>query len=327
MEEAGGPGPNYFSKDNVNLDNDGTTLVLQLSKNAAGQWTCAELYSVEHTSYGEHKYYISGRPDLNHPYLVFGTFLFRYYDNNPSNDNVREIDIEFSKFGDNAATNNGGFAMHKNDGGTPYWEHKFNANLDNTGDLTTTYYNWTNNSVDFRAHKGIDGDLISGATYTPDSNSSSYFPYETDYLNMHINYWLFGGYTNSDLVSTAPVIKITNVLYPPVHYDANYNFDKDKTIKLREAICNSTINSGRNIAFEISQSIELGPGFEVKAGGTLSINASNNPQMVKRNHNPIGNNTIEPIVPEPPQENAVLYQNYPNPSTLKKSINIRLSVK
>jgi len=122
-------------------------------------------------------------------------------------------------------------------------------------------------------------------------------------------------------VSTAPVIKITNVLYPPpVHYDANYNFTADKTIKLREAICNSTINSGRNIAFEISQSIELGPGFEVKAGGTLSVNTSSSPQMVKRNHNPIGNNTIEPIVPEPPQENAVLSQNYPNPFSSSTTI-------
>ncbi len=177
-----GPGPNYFSTGNVYFDTDGTTLVLQLSKNSQGYWTCAELYSVEHTSYGEHKYYISGRPDLNHPYMVFGTFLYQDIYGDPNNYNVREIDIEFSKFGDVSSSNNGGFAMHRNESG-PFWEHKFIANLDNTDDQTTTYYNWTNNSVDFRAHKGIDGDLISGATYTPDSNSSSYFPYETDYLN------------------------------------------------------------------------------------------------------------------------------------------------
>jgi Beta-glucanase/Beta-glucan synthetase len=333
----GGQFGNFWSENNAYLDTDDNTLVLQLSKNSQGLWTCAEVKAVEHTSYGEHKYYISGRPDLNHPYVVFGTFLYKEIQNDPNNYNVREIDIEFAKFGNDTSTNNGGFAMHRDGGGTPYWENKFIANLDNTNDLTTTYYNWTDNSVAFRVHKGIDGEIITNgaATYTPDANSISYYPKENDYLKMHINYWIFGGYDENGLFcnypsnATPPVIKISNVIYPPVHYDANYNFNADKTIKLREIICNATINSGRNITFEVSQSAELGAGFEVQAGGTLNININTNsgPQQVKRYHNTEGNNTDKPAVAELKPEKAMLYQNYPNPFSAVTTIPVYIPEK
>lgn len=309
--EPAGPGGNYWSPNNVWVDGNGN-LHLTISY-TNGQWRCAEIYAVEHTSYGEHKYYITGRPDIQDKNVVLGMFSYKYFDD----ENVREMDIEFTKWGNSQSTTNTNFAIHKDDSGNPIYEKHFASNLNSVGSVTA-YYNWTQDDVFFRVNKGFDGELIEPDSYKNQTlaplntypYNPVYVPQETDYLKMHINYWLFQG--RAPLSQPAEMI-INNVLYPPVHYDANYNFNTDKTIKLREAICNSTINSGRNIAFEISQSIELGPGFEVKAGGTLSINASSSPQMVKRNYDQLGNNTKEAIVVEPMQENAVLYQNYPNP--------------
>jgi len=98
-----GPGPNYWSdsEQSVWVDENGW-LHLKIRKEN-GIWTCAEVYTKEPTCYGLHHFYTIGRLDNMDPNVVFAPFLYK--------DDLTEIDIEFSRWGEANSPSNAQYVV------------------------------------------------------------------------------------------------------------------------------------------------------------------------------------------------------------------------
>ena len=91
---AVGPGPNLFDKANVSVDTQGN-LRLRIAKNAAGQWTCAEVIGPTSHGYGTYTFDIASSVNAFDPNVVLGLFTW----SDRAQQAHREIDIEFAKWG------------------------------------------------------------------------------------------------------------------------------------------------------------------------------------------------------------------------------------
>ena len=93
-----GPGPNYFSENNVWVDTTTDpahpTLHLKIAKSGS-QWTCAELVLQNTLGYGTYSFDVASPLDNLDPNLVLGLFTW----NDAADYNHRELDIEFAKWG------------------------------------------------------------------------------------------------------------------------------------------------------------------------------------------------------------------------------------
>jgi len=91
-----GPGPNYFSSttDNVWVDSTGR-LHLKITKKS-NKWYSAEVYLNASLGYGTYRFYLDSAVDGLDPNVVLGLFT---WSNDPAY-NDRELDIEFSRWGD-----------------------------------------------------------------------------------------------------------------------------------------------------------------------------------------------------------------------------------
>lgn len=99
-----GPGPNFFSQDNVSVDAQGR-LHLKITK-SAGKWQCSEIVSQETLGYGTYRFYVDSTLDKLDPSVVLGLFTW----NDDPAYNHRELDIEFARWG-SAANKNGWYTV------------------------------------------------------------------------------------------------------------------------------------------------------------------------------------------------------------------------
>jgi hypothetical protein len=102
-----GPGGNYFSDspDNVWVDAQGRLHLKITFSN--GHWNCAEVFARDSLGYGTYRWYIDVPVDNFDPNVVFGLFTW-------SDDPVyahRELDIEFSKWGQAGNPNNAQYVV------------------------------------------------------------------------------------------------------------------------------------------------------------------------------------------------------------------------
>jgi hypothetical protein len=67
-----GPGPNRFDRSNVSVDASGH-LHLRITKNAVGQWTCAEIIAPQSYGYGTYTFGLGSRVDALDPRVVLAT--------------------------------------------------------------------------------------------------------------------------------------------------------------------------------------------------------------------------------------------------------------
>src|SRR5262249_50044225 len=96
-----GPGPNFFSENNVWTDTQNPPqLHLKISK-SGGKWLCAELVLQETLGYGTYTWDVASPLNSLDPSVVLGLFTW----NDLPDYNHRELDIEFAKWG-RAANNN-----------------------------------------------------------------------------------------------------------------------------------------------------------------------------------------------------------------------------
>lgn len=95
-ESPVGPGPNYFSDDPqcAWVDRAGR-LHLRLEQRG-GQWQCAEVVSRRSFGYGRYRFYVDSPASAVDPNVVVGIFT---WNDDPAYTH-REIDIEFSRWGD-----------------------------------------------------------------------------------------------------------------------------------------------------------------------------------------------------------------------------------
>jgi hypothetical protein len=87
-----GPGPNLFSEENIEIDNDGR-LHLRIVRRRDG-WTSAEIGSRRQFGYGTYRFSVASGPQ--DPRAVLGMFT---WDDDDSAAHHREIDIEIGRWG------------------------------------------------------------------------------------------------------------------------------------------------------------------------------------------------------------------------------------
>jgi hypothetical protein len=107
-----GPGPNNFSDSTANVwvDSAGRLhLKLTYSK---GRWYCAEVVNTQSLGRGRYSFELDSAVDALDPNVVLGLFT---WSDDPAYNN-RELDIEFSRWGNAAEPTNGQYVVQPYDG-------------------------------------------------------------------------------------------------------------------------------------------------------------------------------------------------------------------
>lgn len=184
-----GPGPNYFSDNEADVwvDADGRLHLKIVLRD--GRWYCSEIYTTAPLGYGTYTFTLASRVDNLDKNVVLGLFT---WDDNAPQYHYREIDIEFSRWGD-AANQNSQYVVQPWD--TPGNIYRFDMTL--LGDFSTHSFAWLAESVRFSSYQGhalppdpgnsIATWLYSGADVPPAGGG-----------NARINLWLMNGAPPSD---------------------------------------------------------------------------------------------------------------------------------
>jgi hypothetical protein len=191
-----GPGPNYFSGKNVWTSPD-NALHLKIS-NEDGRWICPEVILKNSFGYGRYVFKIEGDIANLNENVVLGIFT---WDNNDCLHNHREIDMEFSLWGDLQNQNNSQFVVQP-------WNVSTNIhrwNIPAPIDSSTHSFIWQNdkiiyNSIYYSRHNNLTQSVQHEWTYT-----GPYIPNPGN-ENIRINLWLFNGIPPSDKKEVEVVI-------------------------------------------------------------------------------------------------------------------------
>jgi hypothetical protein len=191
------PGQNLFSdrEDDVWVDEDGR-LHLKISQRN-NKWYCSEVFTEASLGYGKYIYRLSSRVDQLDQNVVLG--LFKWDNISPGNclnpnPDYREIDIEFSKWGDPADPLNAQYVVQ------PFTDpeniHRFL--IEPVNDDSTHLFHWYRGSVSFQSlenHSELPPtpeDIIESWGYSGDSIPLS------GQEKAHINLWLFNSQPPED---------------------------------------------------------------------------------------------------------------------------------
>jgi hypothetical protein len=179
-----GPGPNVFSDDvrSVRVDRRGR-LHLRV-KPIAGVWTCAEVVSVPSFGYGTYRFYLSRRVDALDPNVVLGLFT---WSDSPA-ENHREIDIEFSRWGNGLEPTNAQYVVQPYDvpGNLVRWTQPRRPRK------STHRFTWQPGSVAFQSLAGHNAAPPDGGHVVAEHTMTAGIP-TAGGENARINLWLFGG--------------------------------------------------------------------------------------------------------------------------------------
>ncbi len=181
-----GPGPNYFSGENVFVDEEGLHLKItfDLLKLKLG-WCCAEVFCTEKLGYGTYIFHTNSMIDELDKNVVLGLFVYE--------NDEEEIDIEFSRWGVENNTNAQYVVQPWNHSGNV---HRFDIEL--TGDKESCHmFTWKRDCILFESSF---------------LNSTEIWNYTgkdiplCDNERPHINLWLYQGMMPSDLKEVEVVI-------------------------------------------------------------------------------------------------------------------------
>jgi hypothetical protein len=189
-ETKKGPGPNYYNKENVSVDNEGR-LHLKLKKDIKNNWTCAELETEKLFGFGSYQFWVEGRLDLFDKNIVLGLFNYPCEADLCQPEGTHEIDIEFSKWGNNAETKLLNFTTYASIKTENKSNFPFLINLKNS--QSTHRFTRTKTAVNFQSMYGFQNKNANVfASVTSNKLVST--------LNMpvHINLWMYLGNPPSD---------------------------------------------------------------------------------------------------------------------------------
>jgi hypothetical protein len=184
-----GPGPNYFSDraEDVWVDQNGQLHLNVVYRN--GQWYSTEVFTAAPLGYGVYTFTLASRVDQLDKNVVLGLFT---WDDTAPQYNYREIDIEFSRWGEEAGDNAQFVVQPWDHAGN---RHRFNMVLQ--GNYSTHSFDWSADSIMFSSFQGhaslpAPGDEIESWLYTgadiPPAGAG----------NARINLWLLNGNPPSD---------------------------------------------------------------------------------------------------------------------------------
>jgi PKD repeat protein len=260
-----GPGPNTFgdTADDVWLDGSGN-LHMRIEYRD-GTWHSSEVIGDDVLGYGTYTFTLGSRVDLLDRNIVVGLFS---WDSSAPTFNYREIDIEFSRWGD-PLNENSQYVVQPWDsaGNTQRWETTL------AGDDSTHAFTWRPDRVDFSSHQGSPpGALIQSWSYTgpdvpPEGATSG---------NARINFWLMGGSAPFDGQEAELVINSFDFTPLPANNPPTAAFSHDCT----ELDCNFTDASSDSDGSIASWSWDFGdsngstaqnPSHSYAAAGTYSV--------------------------------------------------------
>ena len=193
------PGPNYFSDkvEDVWLDED-RQLHLKITQRD-GKCYCTEVFTEASLGYGKYVFYITGRVDQLDKNIVHGLFT---WDDIAPDDYYREIDIEFSRWGEET-NDNAQYVVQ------PWYlpGHIYRFPIELKDEYSTHSFCWSQDRVHFQSLYGHPAlppageDIIESWTY-----SGNDIPAEGN-ENAHMNLWLFNGSSPSDGKDVEIIIK------------------------------------------------------------------------------------------------------------------------
>jgi len=177
-----GPGRNYFAggRENVWVDDKGRMHIRMTHSN--GHWYCAEARLVESLGYGKYIFDVEANSQKLDKNLVVGFFT---YDHGDTVHHHREIDVEFSTWG-NEKNGNSQYVLQPSD--KPENGHRFDTDLSKK---SRHVISWKKNKISFSSSYAImDGDSevfkkYAEWTYKPDDNLKK----STEKFSMNV--WLF----------------------------------------------------------------------------------------------------------------------------------------
>ena len=193
-----GPGPNYFSDSTNNVWLDALGRLHLRITNRSNQWQCAEIVSARTFGYGSYRFQVDSIVDDLDLKAVLG--LFTWSDDPAYAD--REIDVECSRWGNAADTNNAQFVVQPYDTAGHLVRYAVPAGVTDTTHLFT----WETNRVSFQSLRG-------GYSPNPDpTNIISSWLYalttsQSGDENVRLNLWLFGGSPPAGNAEVEVVIK------------------------------------------------------------------------------------------------------------------------
>jgi len=195
--ESVGPGPCIFSDSAENVWVDTLGQLHMKITNKGGIWSCSEVILKNTFGYGKYVFKLASDVGQINENAVLGLFT---WDNDACAEFSREVDIEFSRFG-NVAELNAQYVIQ------PYYEpgNLFKWQFPASLKLSTHVFEWTPDSIDFKSGRGHEFPV------RRDSLFKSWVYKKTDLptpgkAHARINLWLFNGRPPSDLKELEVVI-------------------------------------------------------------------------------------------------------------------------
>ena len=214
-----GPGPNYFgsTSDDVWIDGSGYLHLKIVFRD--GSWHSSEVIGDDVLGHGTYTFTLGSRVDLLDRNIVVGLFT---WDTSAPEFNYREIDIEFSRWGDPQADNSQ-YAVQPWDtaGNTLRW------NTVLTGTTSTHAFEWRPDRVEFSSYQGSPpGAAIQAWTY----NGPDVPPEGATSGNARINFWLMGGSAPFDGQEAELVVQSFDFTPLPVNNPPTAGFTQNCTV-------------------------------------------------------------------------------------------------
>ena len=182
-----GPGPNYWSRNNVWVDTNGF-LHLKITKDSAtGKWYYAEVSTQQAFGFGKWQFWVEERIDKMDKNVVLG--LFNY----SGNDGFDEMDIEWARWGNDKYPNCNYTVWPAQKG---YKNFSYVKEISLSGKNTTQRFIRTDSSVSFQSLQGFTNESSNQfahalCTSPPKSVSTLAMP-------AYINLWLMSGMAPSN---------------------------------------------------------------------------------------------------------------------------------
>jgi hypothetical protein len=151
-----------------------------------GKWACAEIWTDRPLDFGTYQCQVEGALDTLDPNIVFSMFSYS------GPDNVKEIDIEYARWG-NPKYPNGNWTVYPNDTQGKKGSSTFEFKLHGT--YTTSRYAWSKAGVHYwmlGGHQPVDSstNLMKEWDYRP---SDPGHQITQTPMPLHFNLWLFQG--------------------------------------------------------------------------------------------------------------------------------------
>jgi hypothetical protein len=199
------PGPNSFSNSSRNVWVDSEGLHLRISQ-VGGRYVCAEVVSERAFGYGRYVWTVAGPVGRLNENVVLGLFTF---DLAAPQAAYREVDVEFSRWGDPASPTNAQYVVQPFD--RPGHLHRFSMPPDE--EITTHVLDWRPDRIRFQSYRGDFAEappadaLLQEWVYPPSGVQPAPRVPEPGAGNVRMNLWLYQSRPPSDGREVAIIIR------------------------------------------------------------------------------------------------------------------------